>query len=61
MWFQILSELFVNIAAAWFVVAFVDLQVVTLTFNGILPLTLKFALGMFSLVLAKFLREKRDK
>jgi len=58
-WFGILSDLFVNIAAAWFAVVFVEVQVSSFqTGENVLVLLLKLLVGILSLFLAKYLREK---
>lgn len=61
-WFEILSELFVNFAAAWFAVVFIETQITDIrTIEEILQLTLRFILGILSLFIAKYLREKGRK
>lgn len=62
MWLEILSELFVNFAAAWFAVVFIETQITEIrTIEEILQLTLRFILGILSLFVAKYLREKGRK
>ena len=61
-WFQIISELFVNIAAAWFGAVFIEPQINPITsFEDFLVLILRFGVGIISLFAAKFFREKRGK
>ena len=58
-WLEILSELFVDLAAAWFAVAFIEPQFgIINTFSDILWLILKVFAGIISLFVAKHLREK---
>ena len=59
-WFEIISELFVNISAGWFAVAFVDIQTVIVapSYEKILILIFKAFFGIISLFIAKFFREK---
>lgn len=58
-WFEILSELFVNLAAGWFAVVFIEPQITDLDVGqAILPLTLRFLLSILSLIVAKILKEK---
>ena len=62
MWLEILSELLVNFAAAWFAVVFVEPQLTEIrTIKEVLLLTFKFILGIVSLIIAKYLREKARK
>jgi len=56
-WFEILSELFVNLAAAWFALLLIEPQISELGPEPWLPLTLRFSLGIISLLIAKLLRE----
>ena len=55
-WYQIISELFVNIAAGWFGVALFEPKIASV--NQILLLILKIILGILSLFVAKFFKEK---
>lgn len=57
-WSQILSELFINISSAWFVVAATDIPKLYITFTiaNILGLLFKFILGILSLIGAQVLR-----
>lgn len=58
-WFEILSELLINIAAAWFAVVFIEPQLGLIhTKLDILWLILKLVAGIISLLFAKYLREK---
>ena len=58
-WYQIISELFVNLAAGWFGFVFVETQFSSIqTTEDILWLIFRIGLGMLSLFIAKFLREK---
>jgi len=58
-WYQIISELFVNIAAAWFVVIFIEPQISDLSSKEkILALIFRSCLGILSLFFAKYFREK---
>jgi len=59
MWFEIISELFVNLAAGWFgLVLFVPQFSRITTSQDFLLLIFKFLLGIISLFAAKFFREK---
>ena len=59
MWFQIISELFVNLAAGWFGAVFIEIQISKIQSSAdILLLIFKFNIGILSLFIAKFLREK---
>lgn len=59
MWYQIISELFVNIAAAWFGAAFIETQInIPDTGKDILSLIFRFLTGILSLFIAKYFREK---
>lgn len=59
MWFEILSELFVNFAAAWFAVVFIETQITEIaSIKDFLLLIFRFILGILSLLIAKYLREK---
>lgn len=61
-WFDVLSELFVNISAAWFAVAVIEPQInIIQTKQDLLTLIFKLFLGIISLVVAKHLREKVGK
>ncbi|MBI2641343.1 hypothetical protein HYW87_01990 [Candidatus Roizmanbacteria bacterium] len=61
-WLEILSELFVNLAAAWFAIVFIEpLTRIVQSPEGVFILTLKFILGILSLVIAKNLREELKK
>lgn len=58
-WLEILSELLVNIAAAWFSFVFIETQLSsTHKLDDILPLMFRVCLGILSLFFAKYLREK---
>lgn len=60
-WFIVLSELFVNLSAGWFVVVFIEPQInPPLTVEKLLALIFKLILGILSLVIAKYLREERE-
>lgn len=54
-WFEILSELFVNLAAGWFAVVFIEPQI---GLNNRWLLFFKFLLGILTLVVAKMFREE---
>lgn len=58
-WLEVLSELFVNIAAGWFAIVFIEPQLGGIRSIG--PLLFRLILGMFSLVVAKFFREEAKK
>lgn len=61
-WLEILSELFVNLAAGWFALVFIEPRFSSLdTFEMFLVLTAKGSLGILSLLLAKYLREEARK
>ncbi len=55
-WFEIVSELFVNLAAGWFAVVFIEPQLGTLKTGW--ELLFRFFLGITSLFIAKSLREE---
>lgn len=58
-WFEVISELFVNVAAAWFVVVFIEPQITALTTREkILALMFRLFLGILSLFIAKYFRDK---
>ena len=58
-WFEIISEFLVNIAAGWFAVVFIEPQLFPIqSVTDFLTLTLKFLLGILSLFAAKYFREK---
>lgn len=58
-WYQIISELFVNLAAGWFGVVFIQPYVDSIhTSQDILWLLFKVLSGIMSLFTAKFFREK---
>lgn len=57
-WFGILSDLFVNIAAAWFAVVFIEPQLNPIsTLEEFSFLMYKLVIGIISLYLAKCLKE----
>jgi len=61
-WFEVISELFVNIAAAWFAFVFIENQLSTIhSVEDVFGLILRTLLGILSLFIAKFLREKARK
>lgn len=61
-WLDVLSETFVNISAAWFAVAIIEPQINLIrTQKDILALMFKLFLGIISLVIAKYFREKSQK
>lgn len=55
-WYEIFSELFVNLAAGWFAVVFIEPQLGTLKTPW--ELLFRFFLGAASLIIAKSLREE---
>lgn len=58
-WFEIISELFVNISAAWFAVVFIGPQISPLrTTEDFLLLMLRVGFGIISLFTAKYFRQK---
>ena len=62
MWFQIISELFVNLAAGWFGVVFIQPYLESIrTPEDILWLLFKTLSGIISLFIAKYLREKSQR
>jgi len=61
-WLEILSEFFVNIAAGWFGIIFIEPQIAPIRdITDVLALTFKGIFGIVSLVLAKILREETRK
>ncbi len=61
-WLEILSELFVNLAAGWFGVVFVEQNIKPISsFGDVFILTFKTGLGILSLTLAKKFREDAKK
>jgi hypothetical protein len=61
-WFQIISELLINIAAAWFIVAFVEPYIEPArTTEDFLWLMFKILSGIITLFAAKFFREKSQR
>ncbi len=58
-WFEILSELFVNLAAGWFAVVFIEPQFGSV--GTVWFLIHRFILGMLSLSFAKLLRDESKK
>lgn len=59
MWYQVISELFVNLAAGWFGVVLFEPQLGSIrTREDILWLIFKVLLGIISLFGAKYWREK---
>lgn len=58
-WLVILSELFVDISAAWFTITFIEPQLVGKEIKDMFfPLTSRFIFGIVTLLLAKYLRDK---
>lgn len=58
-WFEILSELFVNVAAGWFGAVFIETQLNEInTIQEFLLLIFRFFLGIISLFAAKYFRQK---
>lgn len=61
-WFLVLSELFVNIAAAWFGLVFIETQLSSVRgFGDVSNLIFKFLIGILSLVIAKVFRSRGEK
>ena len=59
MWFQILSELFVNFASGWFAVVFIEPQITPVrNVQDFGALIVRFGFGILSLLAAKYLRER---
>lgn len=58
-WFEIFSELFVNLAAGWYALVFIEPQL-SGSVNG-LALFLRFIFGTISLIAAKQFREEAKK
>jgi len=57
-WLSVLSDLFVNLAAGWFVVVFIEPQVSGVTSQTVPPLILRLIAGILSLTIAKRFREE---
>jgi len=58
-WFEILSDLFVNLAAGWFGLVLIETQLSPVTdISSVFFLTFKTLLGILSLILAKRLKEE---
>ncbi|MBI3577740.1 hypothetical protein HY086_06915 [Candidatus Gottesmanbacteria bacterium] len=55
-WLEILSDLFVNIAAGWFALVFIEPQLASVL--NISALILRFLSGMMSLMIAKQFKEE---
>lgn len=55
-WFRILSELFVNLAAAWFGLIFIEPRINPNV--DLVILTIRFLFGILSLLVAKYFRDK---
>jgi len=57
-WFEITSELFVNVAAAWFAIVLIEPQFdKALSLLDILWLILKLVAGIISMYIAKYFRK----
>ena len=56
LWFEIISELLVNIAAGWFALVFIEPQLSPLNVVTALSLIVKLMCGIISLIIAKALR-----
>lgn len=58
MWYQIISELLVNLAAGWFGVVIIDLLIKEVsTFGDLVSLLIKLGFAIISLLAAKYFRE----
>jgi hypothetical protein len=58
-WLEIFSDLFVNLAAAWFTIIFIQPSIyLTGSISDLFWLFYKFLLGMLSLFIAKYFREE---
>ena len=58
-WLEILSELFVNLAAGWLIFVFIEPQLGPV--KNPLLLTLRFILGILTLIIAKYFRDRSKK
>lgn len=58
-WFEVLSELFVNLSAGWFMLVLVELHIGSM--ENIWLLIYRFFLGMLTLTIAKLFREESKK
>ncbi len=59
-WFEIISELFVNLAAGWLGVVFGDMPIVvnSPSLSNIVALLFKFILAIICLLIAKYFKQK---
>ena len=57
-WFEITSELFINLAAGWFAVVFIEPQISGFTPQTFSILTIRFTAGIVTLALAKRFRDE---
>ncbi len=58
-WFEVISDLFINIAAGWFGAVFIEFRISKIDSPvEISALMIKFGLGIMSLSIAKYLRYK---
>lgn len=60
MWFQILSELFINLSAGWFGLVLIENQFNKKSSDDVLGLILRILIGIISLFIAKLFREKAE-
>ena len=61
-WYQLISELFVNLAAGWFAVVFIQPYIEPIqSAQDILWLLFKTLSGIISMFAAKFFREKSQR
>lgn len=58
-WFSIVSDLFINLAAAWFALVLIEPYISPTSAHPVL-LTTRFLVGILSLVIAKKLKEESE-
>jgi len=57
-WLSVLSDLFVNLAAGWFAIVFIEPQISGISSETMLPLILRLIAGIVSLAIAKRFRQE---
>lgn len=57
-WLSVLSDLFVNLAAGWFALILIELQISKFDSATFLSLTGRFVVAILTLLIAKIFREK---
>lgn len=60
-WFEILSEFFVNLSVVWFALVFIEPQISPSTNLTLLGLISRLIAGILSLIIAKRFREESMK